>query len=226
MIVNSYKFIDDEVIKHNFNKLQNEKVKRVFQYQSSKTCKPIPVEDTTGEDIETEYLFYENFDLNENNYTEPCDESNYTDPCNGELLIYHECLQNIDSSLYHSLENNVQLEKIVEHIKMNYRVFGIAVYYYNIKDNMSQIQKIAIQYSKERGQSESLDIYILTPILIKRSLLTFDWNKSNIFESVMINLSLIEDLKYCYCYSFGSGENLRYGFPIPVPDASEDEINE
>ena len=235
MIVNDYKFIDDVVIKQNFNKVQNERVKRVFQYQSSKAWKPVPVTDTTGEDMETEYLFYERFDLNENNYTQPCDESNYTDPCDenyykdpydGKLKIYHQCLKKIDSSLYYSLENNVQLEQIVEHLKLNYRVFGIAVYYFNTKDNMSQLQNIAIQYSKEIGQSESLDIYILTPILIKTSLLTSDWNNSYIFESVLINMSLIEDLEYCYSYSFGSGENLRYGFPTPVPDASEDEIEE
>jgi uncharacterized protein YuzB (UPF0349 family) len=45
-IENRYKFIDEKVIKKNYNRVQKEKVNRVFQYQKSKLWKPVPVPDT------------------------------------------------------------------------------------------------------------------------------------------------------------------------------------
>ncbi|MBX3042735.1 MAG: hypothetical protein KF896_03370 [Ignavibacteriae bacterium] len=45
-IKNRYKFIDEKVIKKNYNRVLKEKIKRVYQYQRSKLWKPVPVSDT------------------------------------------------------------------------------------------------------------------------------------------------------------------------------------
>lgn len=45
-IKNRYKFVDEKAIKKNYNRVQKEKINRVYQYQRSKLWKPVPVPDT------------------------------------------------------------------------------------------------------------------------------------------------------------------------------------